>query len=217
MNENTSSSNENGLSRRQWLGRVSLPAVAGVGAGIIGIRANASPNENDEDKKSLGANTYNVHDFGAKGDGKTLDTTAIQAAIDACTKDRGGIVLIPAGDFVCGTIELKSNVTLHLSAQGHLLGSPRREDYSAGKGVPAGNGNIVFVYAVNAENISIEGRGTIDGNGAAFYNGKGDNTGPGQGGVGGNFDRPHLFIFHQCNNLLMRHAFFKASAYHCCR
>ena len=207
MNEN-SCSNENSLSRRKWLGQVSLPAITAVGAGMIGIRATASPNEHDEDKKALGANTYNVQDFGAKGDGKTLDTVAIQAAIDTCTKDRGGKVLIPAGDFLCGTIELKSNVTLHLSAQGRLLGSARREDYSAGKGVPPGNGNIVFVYAMNAENISIEGRGTIDGNGAAFYNGKGDNTGPGQRGVGGNFDRPHLFVFHQCNNQMMRHAFF---------
>jgi hypothetical protein len=165
----------------------------------------------------LGAKNYNIRDFGAAGDGKTLDTAAIQAAIDKCVEEKGGTVLVPAGIFICGTIELKSNVTLHLSAGGKLLGSPRREDYSAGKGVPPGNGNIVFIYAVNGENISVEGRGTVDGNGAAFYNGKGDNTGPGQGGVGGNFDRPHLFIFYQCSNLMLRNAFFTASAYHCCR
>jgi len=97
------------------------------------------------------------------------------------------------------------------------LGSPNRKDYTAGKGVPSGNGNIVFLYAVNAQNISIEGKGTIDGNGLAFYNGKGDNTGPGQNGVGGNFDRPHLAIFYQCTNLRMRDVFFRASAYHCFR
>jgi hypothetical protein len=44
----------------------------------------------------------------------------------------------------------------------------------------SGNGNIVFLFAVNAENLSIEGKGTVDGNGLAFYNGKGDNTGPGK-------------------------------------
>jgi hypothetical protein len=217
MNENFPFSNDNALSRREWLGRVSLPAAAVIGASMVGMKANAATDEDDIEKNLAGANTYNVRDFGAKGDGKTLDSAAIQKAIDKCFFDKGGTVLIPAGDFLCGTIELKSNVTLHLSARGRLLGSTKREDYSAGKGVPPGNGNIVFIYAVNAENISIEGKGTIDGNGAAFYNGKGDNTGPGQNGVGGNFDRPHLLIFYQCTNLLMQNAFYTASAYHCCR
>ena len=208
------------LSRRQWLERISVPALATtVGASIIGTHASAAAPEHytsNEDAMG-GARIYNVRDLGAKGDGKTLDTAAIQKAIDACAQDKGGTVLIPAGDFLSGTLELKSNVTLHLSAGGKLLGSPRREDYTAGNGVPSGNGNIVFLYAVNASNVTIEGNGTIDGNGAAFYNGKGDNTGPGKHGVGGNFDRPHLFIFYQCTNLRMRDAFFTASAYHCCR
>ncbi|HEX3166806.1 MAG TPA: glycosyl hydrolase family 28 protein, partial [Chitinophagaceae bacterium] len=171
----------------------------------------------EKENKLAGAATYNVRDFGAKGDGKTLDTKAIQMAIDKCFTEKGGTVLIPAGEFLSGTLELKSNVTLHIVATGKLLGSPKREDYTAGKGIPPGNGNIVFLFGVNAENISIEGKGTVDGNGLAFYNGKGDNTGPGQNGVGGNFDRPHLFIFYQCNNLVLQNSFFKASAYHCVR
>src|SRR5581483_6618891 len=104
-----------------------------------------------------GARVYNVRDFGAKGDGQTLDTAAVQAAVDACTRDRGGTVLIPAGDFVIGTLELKSNVTLHLSAAGRLLGSGKPDHYSAGKDVPPGNGNVVMLYAANAANITIEG------------------------------------------------------------
>jgi len=83
--------------------------------------------------------------------------------------------------------------------------------------VPPGNGNIVFIFAVNAVNITIEGRGTIDGNGQAFYNGKGDNTGPGQHGVNGNFDRPHLIVFYECTNFLVRDIFLTRSAYHCFR
>jgi polygalacturonase len=205
------------LSRRQWLGRVSVPAATVIGASLIGIKANASATENKDRKHSAGAEIFNVCDFGAKGDGKKLNTAAIQKTIDTCFENNGGTVFVPAGDFLCGTIELKSNVTLHLSANGKLLGSTKREDYSAGKNVPSGNGNIVFIYAADAENISIEGKGTIDGNGSAFYNGKGDNTGPGQHGVGGNFDRPHLLVFYQCNNLSLRNAFFTASAYHCCR
>ena len=210
MNDN------NSLSRRQWLGKITVPAVA-AGATMIGLDANASPANDEKENKLAGAATYNVRDFGAKGDGKTLDTKAIQMAIDKCFNEKGGTVLIPAGEFLSGTLELKSNVTLHIAAAGKLLGSPKREDYTAGQGVPPGNGNIVFLYAVNANNISIEGKGTVDGNGLAFYNGKGDNTGPGQNGVGGNFDRPHLFIFYQCNNLVLQNSFFKASAYHCVR
>lgn len=208
----------NAISRRQWLERISIPALATTGACLTGITAVATPaNTNRKDDIVRGAGIYNVLDFGAKGDGQTLDTAAIQAAIDACTREEGGTVVIPAGDFICSTVELKSNVTLHLAAKGRLLGSTRREDYTAGKGVPPGNGNIVFVYAVNAVNVTIEGRGTIDGSGQAFNNGKGDNTGPGQKGVGGNFDRPHLIVFYQCTNFLVRDVFLTRSAYHCFR
>jgi len=206
----------NSISRRQWLGKMTVPAIT-AGATMIGLDANASPASGEKENKLAGASIYNVRDFGAKGDGKTLDTKAIQSAIDKCFIEKGGTVLIPAGDFLSGTLELKSNVTLHIAAAGKLLGSSKREDYTAGQGVPSGNGNIVFLFAVNAESLSIEGKGIVDGNGLAFYNGKGDNTGPGQNGVGGNFDRPHLFIFYQCSNLTLQNCFFKASAYHCVR
>jgi len=196
------------LSRRAWLGKVSVPALAVAGAAMISTKLP------EEGAKS---GIYNVRDYGAKGDGQTLDTLAIQAAIDACSAAKGGMVLIPPGVFMSGTLELKSDVTFHLSSGGRLLGSPKRQDYTAGKGVPSGNGNIVFLYAVNAERLSIEGKGTVDGNGLAFYTGKGDNTGPGQNGVGGNFDRPHLFIFYQCTELRLHDVFLQASAYHCIR
>lgn len=65
---------------------------------------------------TLGTRTYNIRDFGATGDGKTLDTPALQKAIDTCTADHGGTVLVPAGTFHIGTTELKSNITLHLAA-----------------------------------------------------------------------------------------------------
>lgn len=205
------------LSRRKWLGKVSFPAIAAVGASVLASPAMAAQSlVQSAADADLGAKVYNVKDFGAKGDGRTLDTTAIQSAVDACTKDGGGTVLVPAGSFLTGTIELKSNVTLHLATQGRLLGSPDKKDYTAGKGVPPGNGNIVFLYAANADNISIKGRGTIDGNGVAFYTGQGDNTGPNSPG-GGYFDRPHLVIFYKCNNLLLRDTFFTKSAYHCFR
>jgi len=161
--------------------------------------------------------THNILEYGAKGDGRTLDTAAVQRAIDACHGDRGGVVLVPAGDFLVGTLELKSNVTLHLSASGRLLGSGKPGDYSAGKGVPPGNGNVVLLYAVEAENVTIEGPGTIDGQGQLFYTGKGDNTGPGGNAAEGYRERPHLGIFYRCRNVLVRDVFLTRSAYHCVR
>ncbi|NII28401.1 glycoside hydrolase [Pseudoflavitalea sp. X16] len=206
------------VSRRQWFERMAIPAVALAGASLTGIPAVAAPaHTNDKATPLAGTSIYDIRDFGAKGDGQTLNTTAIQAAIDDCHQKQGGTVLIPAGDFICGTIEMKSGVTLHVATNGRLLGSKRREDYTAGKGVPSGNGNIVFIYAANAENITVEGNGTIDGNGLSFYNGKGDNTGPGQRGVGGNFDRPHLLIFSQCTRFQVKDVLLTNSAYHCFR
>lgn len=113
---------------------------------------------------ALGTRIYNILDFGAKGDGTTLDTQALQAAIDACNKDHGGTVLVPAGVFVIGTVELKSNVTLHISAQGKLLGSADGKQYHAADPIPlrgdstVGDGNVGLLFAVNAENVTVEGQ-----------------------------------------------------------
>jgi polygalacturonase len=96
----------------------------------------------------------NVRDFGAKGDGKTPDTAAIQKAIDAGP----GVVYFPTGRFLSGTIFLKSNVTLYLSPGAVLLGSTRIEDYNPKH----------LIYAKGVENIAIEGGGVIDGQGDAF-------------------------------------------------
>ena len=208
------------LSRREWLEQMSGPPVAvALGATMLGQNnvAAKQPSHETVDDKNLGARVYNVRDFGAVGDGVTLDTTAVQAAIDTCEREKGGTVLVPAGDFVVGTLELKSHVTLHLTVQGRLLGSPKIEHYKAGNGIPPGNGNIVLISAANAENICIEGLGSIDGNGAKFFTGKGDMTGPGQNSGQGYFQRPHLLIFYRCSNLLIRDVFLTASAYHCTR
>ena len=144
MNNPTDSSNLSNSSRRQWLGKATLAA----GAALIGSNVKANPDgyqgNPGNPNNSLGAHIYNICDYGAKGDGKTLNTKAIQAAIDACFKDQGGTVLIPAGNFISGTLELKSNVSLHIAAAGKLWGSPKREDYTPGKGVPSGNGTLFF-------------------------------------------------------------------------
>ena len=163
--------NEQSLSRRNWLGVIS---TASVGAGLLATSSQAAEPTGSSPENSLGARVYNIRDFGAKGDGATLDTGPVQAAIDACHKDNDGTVLVPAGVFVIGTVEIKSNVTLHIAAGGKLLGSPDGKQYyaaeaSAGSGDSTlGDGNVGLIFAVKADNITIEGPGTIDGNGGQF-------------------------------------------------
>lgn len=118
---------------------------------------------------------FDVRHYGAKGDGQTLDTAAIQKAIDACTV--GCKVLLPAGTYKSGALYLKSNMTLEIAEGATLLGSERAEDYPR-------DGYIQYPYSttvrpaslINAlprdprahqafENIRIVGKGVIDGNG----------------------------------------------------
>ena len=113
--------------------------------------------------------TCNVHEFGAKGDGITKDTAAIQKAIDTCTsKGGGGTVKISGGTFVTGPLVLKSNLTLFVDKGATLLGSPNREDY--GHTTFARHDTVMpLLGATNAENITITGGGVIDGNGHIWW------------------------------------------------
>ena len=114
---------------------------------------------------------FDVRNFGACGDGRTLDTAAIQTAIDACAAV-GGVVFLPSGKYVSGTLLLRSHVTLHCAAGSVLLGSRDREDYLPGirefrdaVGVDRGLG---LILAHGEKNIAIEGTGTIDGRGEGW-------------------------------------------------
>ena len=196
------------MKRRQWLRLMSAPLASAL------LEAQA-PSE-----AQTGAKIYNIRDFGAKGDGKTLDTKALQAAIDACNNDQGGTVLIPAGVFVIGTVEMKSNVTLHIAAGGKLLGSADGKQYEAANAIPLtgdstlNDGNVGLIFAVNAQNITIEGPGTIDGQGAQFRSPSRDVPPPsGRGGAA----RPYHLLFYRCENLRVRDIFLVASAFHSIR
>ena len=74
--------------------------------------------------------SLNVHDFGAKGDGNTNDTAAFQTALDRCAAVGGGEVLVPAGDYLIGSIQLRSNTTLRLDSAAILRGTPNFDDYA---------------------------------------------------------------------------------------
>jgi polygalacturonase len=209
---------DSNLSRREWLERLSVPAV---GAALSPSPAHAAPYQASPSADALnGARVYNVRDHGAKGDGKTLDTVAVQAAIDACNRDGGGTVLVPAGTFHIGTIELKSNVTLHLAAAATLLGSADGKQYHAVDAIPLrgdstlGDGNWALIFAVDARNVTIEGSGLIDGQGLQFHSP--ERGVPPPSGLGGN-QRPYHLLFHRCEHLRVQHVRLFQSAYHSVR
>ncbi len=111
-----------------------------------------------------GAQTYNIENYGAVGDGTTLNTEAVQKTIDACYVHGGGNVIIPKGIFIIGTVYLKSNIHLYLEAGAILRGSANLGDYK-----PYNKVHLGMLYAENSENISITGTGNIDGNGDNFF------------------------------------------------
>jgi len=119
----------------------------------------------------LGAqNSYTITDFGAVSDGTTLNTSAIQQAIDAAAEAGGGTIIIPPGTWLSGTIFLKSNTTLEVAAGATLLGSSRIEDYTAMTwGHNKDRQPYHLIVAQGQHNVSIKGKGTIDGNGEQFW------------------------------------------------
>jgi Glycosyl hydrolases family 28 len=201
------------LTRRQ-----TFPALAGlVGAGFVGRGAHSEETAAASDH---GARVYNVRTYGARGDGETLDTGAVQNAIDACTADGGGVVLVPAGTFRIGSVEIRSNVTLRIVAGGKLVGSARGSDYHAADAIPLSgdstleDGNWAILYAVRASNITIEGPGTIDGQGIQFHSPVRGNPPP--SGLGGH-RRPYHVLLYRCENVRVRDIDLLNSAYHSVR
>jgi Glycosyl hydrolases family 28 len=120
----------------------------------------------------VGRAGFNVRQFGAAGDGKRLETKVLQRAIDQCAQAGGGTVWFPAGVYRSGTLRLRSRVTLHLEAGAVLLGSQRLEDYPSNvptlRSYTDNYTERSLLYGEGLESVAIEGRGTIEGQGAAF-------------------------------------------------
>ena len=116
------------------------------------------------------AQDYFITEYGAKADGKKVNTKEIQKAINHCAEKGGGRVRVPAGTFLTGTLNLRSNINLYLESGAVLKGSPNLQDYSScqvpGYDVPAHYG---ILYTRGADNVSITGTGTIDGNEEVFF------------------------------------------------
>jgi len=159
--------------------------------------------------------TFDITDYGAVGDGKRDNAAAIQEAIDECSRSRGGIVRVPAGKvFVTGPFALRSFVELHVEENATLLANPDESVYTQSAfRENLGEGSI-WIGGEGANNVTISGRGVIDGNGVAFM-------GPEEKAAYAlkpfdTFDRrPHVFTPVNFANLTIRDVTFRNAAYWC--
>ncbi len=147
-------------------------------------------------------NIYDPIDYGAIPDGKTLSTEAIQQAIDECTERGGGMVKLDGGQFLTGTIFMKSNVRLEIAEESTLLGSTDLKHYpkthSDFRSYTDNYTEKSLIYGEDLENIAITGEGTIDGQGSHF---KGDYK-----------KRPYGIRFIGCRNILIEDVSMRNSA-----
>ena len=160
-------------------------------------------------------NIYDILTFGAKGDGVTDDAVAIQKAIDRCSAEGGGVVLLPRNHvFLSGPVELKSNVELHLEATATLKANPNESIYQLSAfGENRGEG-MLWLWAKDAENISITGKGTIHGNGIAFMGAELEDSYELKPLADQTFDpRPHVLTLTNVRNLTIRDVTIKEGAY----
>jgi hypothetical protein len=159
--------------------------------------------------------SYDILSFGAKGDGMTDDAVAIQKAIDRCSAEGGGVVLLPRNHvFLSGPVELKSNVELHLEATAMLKANPDEGIYRLSAfGENRGEG-MLWLWAKDAENISITGKGTIHGNGIAFMGAELSDSYELKPLADQTFDpRPHVLTLTNVQNLTIRDVTIKEGAY----
>ena len=152
---------------------------------------------------------YDVRDYGAAGNGATLDHDAINRAIDSCAAHGGGTVVVPAGSYLCGSIRLQDNIELRLTPGAKIIAAPASmkayDDAEAWEGPAYQDGGHTYfhnslIYAVGKRNVSITGGGMIDGEGLTRKDTeKGGNL---QGGSIGTGDK--AIALKECRNVLIR-------------
>jgi polygalacturonase len=133
---------------------------------------------------AIGANTdgsCDVRRYGARGDGRSLDTGAIQRAVDDCARHGGGVVLLGQGTFLSGTIVLRDRITLRIAPGATLVASQRIADFTPyppedvpkiaidGSTQNKGNGPYHLIHADGVSDVAIDGGGQIRGNGASYW------------------------------------------------
>ncbi len=112
--------------------------------------------------------SFDVRRFGTRGDGVSLDTDALNAAITACATAGGGEVMVPAGRYLTGTVHLRSDVALRLDEGAEIVGTPDLDHYASftpppNCSLPPPRWHRALVLGENVHNVTITGRGVIDG------------------------------------------------------
>jgi alpha-L-rhamnosidase len=147
--------------------------LPGIPLSLLALILPAVPLGAADDESGRGpAKRFLISDFGAVADGKTVNTAAIQNAIDAAAQAGGGVVEIPKGTFRSGSIFLKKDVELHLVAGAVLLGSTNIEDYPKRETRIEGHfepWRMALVNAQQLDHVRITGAGVLNGNGVPFW------------------------------------------------
>ncbi|HWY71159.1 MAG TPA: glycoside hydrolase family 28 protein [Terriglobales bacterium] len=165
------------MSTKQLPGRRNFVRNLAVGltaVPISGIAQAVSPGGSKSRASGQADRRYilDVRDFGAVPDGKTLATKSIQTAFDKCHEAGGGKVVIPPGRYLSAPLFLRSNMELELLPGAYLLGSTNFDDYPTIQGRWEGLDRTIFASLLTGqdlENVTISGRGTIDGQGQGWW------------------------------------------------
>lgn len=173
-----------------------------------------------------------IRDYGARPDGQTMNTAAINRAVEEAASAGGGTVRVPAGRFLTGTVNLRSNVTLHLEAGAVLVGSRNLKDYPENPAPePADTlefrrsrqtyparlefGRFSLISAIGQNNVAIEGAGIIDGQGDHPNFAKKELVARGLTRDQAHFQRPYGLSFVRCTNVHVRGITLRNLAFWC--
>jgi polygalacturonase len=147
---------------------------------------------------------FNISEFGAVADGATLNTAAIQKAIDAAEQNGGGVVEIPPGTFLSGSIFLKKGVELFLADGAVLLGSQNIEDYPKRQTRIEGHfepWRMALVNVQQIDHVRITGKGRLDGNGVPYWQAFWKRRQENPRCTNLEVERPRLLFIDRCNDV----------------
>jgi polygalacturonase len=204
--------------RRDFLKRFAIGAALTLPTATLSTAAAATAGPSGAKKDHTGP-FFNVVEFGAVGDGKTLCTSALQKAVDDCAQAGGGKVIIPAGRYLTSALFLKSHVHVEILAGAVLLFTTDFASVPTIQGRWEGIDRAVYASlftGADLENVSITGRGTLDGQGEAWWNafrivrdlrrkmGLDDRESENPPGAPLKWGRPRMINLYRCKNVLIR-------------
>jgi len=151
--------------RNLAVGLTAVP-ISGIAETVSAGSKSKAPSQSDR------GYIFDIRDFGAVPDGKTLVTKSIQAAFDRCHEAGGGKVVVPPGRYLSAPLFLRSNLEVELLPGAYLLGGTNFEDYPTIQGRWEGLDRTIFFFLFTGqdlENVTISGRGTVDGQGQRWW------------------------------------------------